>query len=305
MENLKLTIKEDLSVEIYNFDKEITIYSNLIECIEKYYKCDEIKIREINYPDLISETAKKMCSLLDPDIPDRSKMEYQNNFFEAQICVPFRARGKHLFRKEQLQRFIEHINNYMFLVHPSIRYSLIIIEQNNDRPFNRGFLLNVGFKECEKRPNGYIKYYIHHNCDLFSEIKSKKILDYSYPGSSIRDLFGFYGGLGGICIVNRNAFKLVNGFPNNCIMWSTEDEIIKQRCEKNNIKILRPIYNEYVLEENHERDSSFQKLNQINTSDDNIKWMKNGLSTLFYTCEINNESKFKNNVVHYLVDFHI
>ena len=43
MENLKLTIKEDLSVEIYNFDKEITKYSNLIECIEKYYKCDDTK----------------------------------------------------------------------------------------------------------------------------------------------------------------------------------------------------------------------------------------------------------------------
>lgn len=306
MENIKLTIKEDLSVEIYNFDKEITIESNLIECIEKYYKSDEVKIREIHYPDLISETAKKMCSLLDPNIPNRSKIEYQNNFFEAQICVPFRARGKHLFRKEQLQRFIEHMNNYMKTVHPSIRYRLIIIEQNNDRPFNRGFLLNVGFKECEKRPDGYIKYYIHHNCDLFPEIKSKKILDYSYPGSGVRDLYGFNGGLGGISVVNRNAFKLVNGFPNNCIGWSTEDEIIKQRCERNHIKILRPIYNECVIEENHERDSSFQKLNQINTSDDNIKWMKNGISTLFYTYKIKTEFKIENvNLVHYLVDFHI
>jgi len=41
MESIKLTIKEDLSVEVYNFDKEMYTESNLIECIERYYKADQ------------------------------------------------------------------------------------------------------------------------------------------------------------------------------------------------------------------------------------------------------------------------
>lgn len=313
MDNIKLTIKEDLSVEVYNFDKETSTESNLIECIERYYKNNEVKIRFIERPEkfndtFVGDTHTKLINLLDPDIPNHFKIEYQNDFFEAQICVPFRARGKHTFRKEQLSRFIKHIQNYMEIIHPNIRYRIVIIEQDNNEPFNRGFLLNIGFVECEKRTICYIKYYIHHNCDLFPEIKSKKILNYSYPGSDVRDLFGFYGGLGGICIMNRNAFKLVNGFPNNCLCWSTEDEIIKQRCERNNIKILRPIYNEYVLEENHVRDSSFQKLNQINTRDDNINSKINGITSMLYKCKIKEDSEFKLenvNVIHYLVDFRV
>jgi len=313
MNNLKLTIKEDLSVEIYNFDKETITESNLIECIERYYKNDQIKIRFIERPEnfndtFVGDTHIKMISLLDPDIPNHFKFEYQNDFFEAQICVPFRASGKHTFRKEQLSRFIKHIRNYMETIHPKIRYRVVIIEQDNNKPFNRGYLLNIGFVECEKRTSGYIKYYIHHNCDLFPVVGGLYPLDYSYPGSDVRDLFGFSNGLGGICIINRNSFKLVNGFPNNCLCWSTEDEIIKQRCEKNNIKISRPIYNQYVLEENHVRDSSFQKLNQINTRDDNINSKRNGITSMLYECKINNESEFKIdniNLVHYLVDFRI
>jgi len=310
MDNIKLTIKEDLSVEIYNFDKEMSTESNLIECIERYYKNNQVKIRFIERPEKFSESFKfdthtKLINLLDPDISDHVKIEYQNDFFEAQICVPFRARGKHTFRREQLSRFVKHIQNYMETIHPNIRYRIVIIEQDNDQPFNRGFLLNIGFVECEKRTSCYIKYYIHHNCDLFPDVGEQYFLDYSYPGSGVRDHFGYIGGLGGISIINRNAFKLINGFPNNCLCWSTEDEIIKQRCERFNIKINRDKnYNKGIKEENHVRDSSFQKLNQINTSDDNINSIRNGITSMLYKCKINNESEFKSSdVIHYLVDF--
>jgi hypothetical protein len=315
MESIKLTIKEDLSVEVYNFDKEMSTESNLIECIEHYYKADQVKIRFIERPEkfsdtFVGDTHTKLINLLDSDIPERAKLEYQNDFFEAQICVPFRARGKHAFRKEQLSRFVKHIKSYMETIHPSIRYRVVIIEQDNDQPFNRGFLLNIGFVECEKRTSCYIKYYIHHNCDLFPEIKSKKILDYSYPGPGVRDIFGYVTGLGGISIINRNAFKLVNGFPNNMLTWGNEDTLIADRCKNNNIKISRPIYNEGVIEENHSRDDIHHKLNLLNGREDNENWKRNGLSSLLYKCKIKEDSEFKMendniNLVHYLVDFRI
>jgi len=316
MESIKLTIKEDLSVEVYNFDKETYTESNLIECIEKYYKADDIKIRFIEMPKKFSEsfvgdTHIKMINLLDQGILDKSKIEYQNNFFEAQILVPFRARGKHAFRKEQLSRFIKHIKSYMETIHSSVRYRIVIIEQDNNEQFNRGYLLNIGFVECEKRTSCYIKYYIHHNCDLFPEIRERYFLDYSYPGPGVRDHFGYIGGLGGISIINRNAFKLINGFPNNCIVWGADDTIIKQRCERFKIKINRDEnYNKGIKEENHERDGSFNKLNQMNNQDDNINWKRNGITSMLYKCKIKEDSEFKLendniNIVHYLVDFRI
>lgn len=314
MDNIKLTIKEDLSVEVYNFDKEMSTESNLMECIERYYKSDQVKIRFIERPEKFSEsfvgdTHIKLINLLDPDISDHVKI-YQNDFFEAQICVPFRARGKHAFRKEQLFRFVKHIQNYMETIHPSIRYRIVIIEQDNEQPFNRGYLLNIGFFECEKRTTGYIKYYIHHNCDLFPNFNDEPVfLDYSYPGPGVRDHFGYIGGLGGISIINRNAFKLINGFPNNCLVWGADDTIIKQRCERFNIKINRDKnYNKGIKEENHERDGSFNKLNQQNNKDDNLNWKRNGITSLLYKCKIKEDSEFKMgsvNIVHYLVDFRI
>ena len=321
MQTINLTIKKNLEVEINNSNKKIQTQSNLIECIERYYKAEQFKISFIVRPESFSDvfnfnTHILMINLLDPDIPDKLKIKYSDDFFEAQICVPFRANDKHLFRHEQLLRFIKHIEKYMRTIHPKIRYKLIIIEQNNDQPFNRGFLLNIGFVECEKVTSGYIKYYIHHNCDLFPDGLSRPnekqvFLDYSYPGSGVKDLFGYSNGLGGICIINKNAFKLINGFPNNCVGWSTEDEIIKQRCENNNININRDKnYNKGIREENHVRDNSFQKSNQINTNDDNINYKRNGLTSILYKCKIKEDSEFKMenvniNLIHYLVDFRI
>lgn len=66
------------------------------------------------------------------------------NPFEAYISIPYRG------REEQLERFISHISNYMNIIHPTIKYKIVILEQNNKHPFNRGKLLNSGFLECEK-----------------------------------------------------------------------------------------------------------------------------------------------------------
>ena len=99
-------------------------------------------------------------------------------------------------------------------------------------------------------------------------------------------------------------FKLINGFPNNCIKWGHEDVIIKQRCERNNIIINRKFHNKGIIEEKHVRDSSFHKLNILNTENDNVNWEKNGLNTCKYSIKINLDSEFNNeNIIHYLIDF--
>lgn len=308
MDDIKITINglSVINVCIYNFNTNKEWKSNLIECIEKYYKNEKVKIRQIvieNY--ILNEIEKKILYLIKQETTEIIGLDSNYKLddsdihipFEAQILIPYRARGVHKFREIQLNLFIEHIQKYMGNIHPSIKYKLVILEQNNDHPFNRGMLLNAGYLECEKSINQYIKYYIHHNCDLFPEIMNG--LDYSYTcANEVRDLYGYHNGLGGICIINRNSFKKINGFPNNMWCWGNEDVVIKNRCEQNNIIIKRPSYNEFVKEETHERDSSFNRINQEKGRHDTP--LLNGLTSCEYTCKIKVNN---NNTIHYLIDF--
>ena len=52
------------------------------------------------------------------------------------IIVPYRD------REQQLKRFLSHMKEYI----KDIDYEIFIVEQADDKPFNRGKLLNAGYK---------------------------------------------------------------------------------------------------------------------------------------------------------------
>jgi hypothetical protein len=310
MDDIRLTIHNNLVVTIYEFNRECTLDLNLIECIEKYYKNSRVKIREIVIEKTNLTTSEtKLISILKQNDTQIKGCELNcvddDELFEAQILIPYRARGINTFRRDQLHKFLKHMNDYFMKVHPTLKYKMIIVEQNNDFMFNRGLLLNIGFLEREKEVDYKIKYYIHHNCDLFPNLEQEPKLDYSFtPIDEVRDIFGYSGGIGGIAIFNRLTFLKIHGFPNDYFNWGAEDTTLHKRCEKNSIDIKRPLYNVGVNEESHARDSSFNDINGKKGERDTPE--TNGLQTCKYTCEISgaNDSQFNyQNVIHYKVDF--
>jgi len=62
------------------------------------------------------------------------------------IIVPYRD------REQQLKRFLSHMKEYI----KDIDYEIFIVEQADDKPFNRGKLLNAGYK-----------YAVDKGCDYF------------------------------------------------------------------------------------------------------------------------------------------
>lgn len=309
MDDIRITINNNLSVTIYDFNRESEIQSTLIDTVEKYFKNKRIRIREIvvNKNDITQSQINLISLLKNDDTIVNSPVALDNNnsndLFEAQILIPYRARYPNTFREKQLHKFLEHINVYFSTIHPTLRYKLIIIEQNNDHMFNRGLLLNIGFLEREKDIDYRIKYYVHHNCDLFPNIEQNPPLDYSFtPVNEVRDIFGYSGGIGGIAIFNRKTFFEINGFPNDYFNWGAEDTTLHKRCERNSIDIKRTLYNVGITEESHSRDSSYNDINSRKGDRDNPTI--NGLTTCKYTCTVNEETNFKyDNIIHYLVDF--
>jgi len=146
------------------------------------------------------------------------------------IIVPFRNREEHLLK------FVPHMK--MFLNQFEINYHLYVIEQIDNKPFNRAKLLNVGFNETKHNND----YFCFHDVDM---LPVNFDCDYSYIDGACRvshfvSQFGFiprpeseFGG--GVIMINKQSFEKVNGFSNNYWGWGVEDNDFSERCKRKNI----------------------------------------------------------------------
>ena len=101
---------------------------------------------------------------------------------------------------------------------------IIVVEQLGNKKFNRGKLLNIGFKESNE-PD----FVITHDVDL---IPSNKLIKEKYTLTNF-DALRIYSAheksLGGIVKLSKNSFIKANGFPNNIWGWGIEDRALYYR----------------------------------------------------------------------------
>lgn len=141
--------------------------------------------------------------------------------YENIIFIPYREREQHL------KYFIENTVPLIQSNLPNTR--VVVIEQNKGKLFNRGAILNVGFKEYENKS----KYFITNDVDINP---TKKCIEEHY-GKIIneKEVLGIYTSmcntLGGIIKITNNNIKKINGFPNNIWGWGNEDKALQNRSE--------------------------------------------------------------------------
>ena len=141
------------------------------------------------------------------------------------IIVPYRKRPGHL------RKFRESIESYL----KDQDYELIVVEQNDDLPFNRGKLLNVGFQQAIRKQCDYV---VFHDIDMLPID-----VDYSYSDvpihlatnftNSDREIFKTY--FGGITMFPIDLFKKVNGYSNEYWGWGFEDDDLLMRLTEQNV----------------------------------------------------------------------
>lgn len=146
------------------------------------------------------------------------------------IVVPYRDREQHL------KKFIPHMKLFL---KDKVDYKIIVVEQNNDKPFNRGLIKNIGF-DLGKENSDYTCF---HDVDLLP-ISNK--CDYTYTESVTKlaiyvSQFNFrkrnVQELGGVVLFQNKVFELVNGFSNNYWGWGLEDDDLGERCKKRNVSL--------------------------------------------------------------------
>ncbi len=149
-----------------------------------------------------------------PDIAARDATHWQRRMA---ILVPYRDRAEHL------QTFLEHMQNYFRhdKLDRQIRCTIHVIEQADVLAFNRGALLNAGFRLAAEH-NDYV---CLHDVDMLPIWA-----DYAWPGCPSRVcLYGLaypqhkHWCIGGAAALSVADFQALNGFSNGYRGWGYED----------------------------------------------------------------------------------
>jgi hypothetical protein len=119
-----------------------------------------------------------------------------------------------------------------------IEYEIFIIEQTDDKPFNRGKLLNVGYKYAVDKG---CDYFVFHDVDMLPED-----VDYSYSEKPLHLATHlqehdyettFFDYFGGVTMFTKKDFKTINGFSNEYWGWGFEDDDLLVRCIESDLEL--------------------------------------------------------------------
>ena len=150
------------------------------------------------------------------------------------VIVPYRNRS------EQLDDFRRIMTTY--LNHLNINYNIFIIEQDDAKLFNRGMLLNIGFKYAIENKCDYV---VFHDIDMLP-----MDVDYSYSDRPLHMATHFYLDygiidyketfdeyFGGVTMFPVSDFIKINGFSNKYWGWGYEDTDLLLRCKESSIEL--------------------------------------------------------------------
>eukprot|EP00922_Rhytidocystis_sp_ex-Travisia-forbesii_P027287 GHVS01039999.1.p1 GENE.GHVS01039999.1~~GHVS01039999.1.p1 ORF type:complete len:276 (+),score=2.98 GHVS01039999.1:117-944(+) len=156
------------------------------------------------------------------------------------VVVPYRDRSEHLHVwirsvPEYLSVIFREVSNY--------EYCILIVQQCDEKPFNRGLLFNCAVTYImEHHPlrqgNDDVEYLCFHDVDV---VPQGRDFDFNYRGrkpchyfcpeaASIYHLYGHTWGLGGVLTMQLDDYIHVGGFSNSYWGWGWEDNDFQRKC---------------------------------------------------------------------------
>jgi hypothetical protein len=196
------------------------------------------------------------------------------------VLIPYRNREEHL---------------KTFLSDADVELDIIVIEQADEKLFNRAKLLNIGFSQAKDSYD----YFIFHDVDMipFGNI------DYSYCENichlarkveQFEYKMPYAQYFGGVTLFPKDKFILVNGFSNEYWGWGQEDDNLYFRCKKKNLNVeFRDIYYRSLRHESNMNIHTFRKNSQLSVDFERNPEMieSDGLNSLRY--ELVSQETFK------------
>jgi len=169
------------------------------------------------------------------------------------LVVPYRDNAQQ-DRRKHLEKFVPGIEA-LFKKYPTVKYHVVIAEQSEDgRRFNRGQLLNAGFKwAMERYPEAHVIFHdvdVMPRPDLFRYYLMRPDMPTHMSGSSIK--YQYETIFGGILSMTPQSVRKCNGHPNNIFGWGGEDDLMRRRIFENYPTAWRPPKTAKYDEEPHD-----------------------------------------------------
>ena len=188
------------------------------------------------------------------------------------FIIPYRNR-------EHQKHFFDHYMNYLLEDIDPSTYEIVFAHQNNNLPFNRGALKNIGFLYAKEKYDYYKDIVFVFN-DIDTLPYKKGLLNYTLQKNEIKHYYGFKFCLGGIFAIRGEDFERINGFP-SFWYWGWEDTVLYERAIASHLYVNRSQYYEYgdtsIL---HLLDGVYKDVSMKTREMYNNKIVLDGLSTL-------------------------
>jgi beta-1,4-galactosyltransferase 1 len=174
-----------------------------------------------------------------------------------------------------------------FLKDENISFEILIIEQGDNKEFNRAKLLNVGYAEFPD-----FDYYAFHDVDMLPVDSDYSYVDGPTHLASRAEQFDYklpYDGyFGGVTIFDKASFVKINGYSNEYWGWGAEDDDVLLRCSIMGVPTFRKDCKYRSLSHERKIDSvpywtNVNKLRSFQSNPTENSIMKDGISTLKYT----------------------
>jgi len=270
---------------LYKEKDEIALSNR--QALLRFDEEDRKKIKEGKYEGDASKWKQRVKSKYQEPFTKKEENPSQQN--KLAIIIPFRDLEKDKKRTQELNTLVNYFANYF---DDKNNYKIFVVKQSNDsRKFNRGQLLNIGFKYAMKEG---CENFIFHDVDLLpsEELKKYYLNAPTNEPVHIAAVWDRYNKnpdyFGGIVAFNKEIFQRINGYPNDFWGWGGEDDELYKRTKQ--------FYNILKVDEGSIQDlenlSLQQKLDYL--KENNLKfmqkiealakhkttWNKNGLKSL-------------------------
>ncbi|KAL3884625.1 hypothetical protein ACJMK2_024752 [Sinanodonta woodiana] len=153
------------------------------------------------------------------------------------IIIPYRD------RKEHLDIIVRHLHTV--LQRQQLEYGIYVVEMALPTQFNRGLLVNAGFRTARGISN-YTCYVIHDVDSLMTDDRNlyrcgSQPIHFMTGSTKYKDngipYFGFHGGVVGF---TPEQYLKVNGFSNLYFGWGSEDDDLGIRVQHSGMSYVRP-----------------------------------------------------------------
>mmetsp|Transcript_1401 Transcript_1401/g.2435 ORF Transcript_1401/g.2435 Transcript_1401/m.2435 type:complete len:392 (-) Transcript_1401:73-1248(-) len=168
---------------------------------------------------------KDRCSTKRKQFGDKISLveELSPNSTKHAIIVPFRDRAYHL------EQFLKYMSSYLqhHYSHTNHTFSLYILEQDDEKPFQRSFLMNAGLDFIEHDAACVTMHDVdmvpifysavpYHQCRLPTNLLSK------FESADWKIFYEKY--MGGATTIHQQHWAVINGIGNQFRGWGAEDD---------------------------------------------------------------------------------